>query len=187
MDKLKFILFFIIVLAALAALGFFGYWSFSTLQSGSEFVIKQKAEKLQKENEDLVKQVADLSEKLDALSQSQSKDSESIIQDSTVKIVSPTPTLTPTKLIADKNQSLINELQELINSNVLMRLKSSGTRVGTVQNFLNIYNNTSNKIDNVYGEDMKKVVLDFQKKQGLRADGEAGVGTFKEMISWLKK
>lgn len=181
MDKLNFTLFFIIILIVL---GFLGYWSFFTLPSGTEFAIGQKIDLLQKENDDLTKQVAELTEELDVLSQSQIKDPEPTIQDS-IKTASPTPT--PTKSITYKNQSLIDELQELINSNVFMRLKSSGTRVGTVQNFLNIYNNTSNRIDNFYGSDTQKAVLDFQKKQGLSADGEAGVGTFREMIDWLKK
>lgn len=181
MDKLKFILFFIIVSVIL---GFFGYWSFMTLQSGTEFAIRQKAEKLQKENEDLAKQIADLTERLDILPQPQLEDSESTIQE----INKPAPS-TPAReeSIVNKNQSLIDELQKLIDSNVLMRLKSSGTRVGTVQNFLNIYNNTSNKIDNFYGTNIQKAVLAFQKDQGLSADGEAGVGTFKKMIIWLKK
>ncbi|MBU0999326.1 peptidoglycan-binding protein [Patescibacteria group bacterium] len=68
-----------------------------------------------------------------------------------------------------------------------MKLKSRGTRVGTVQNFLNIYNNTSDKVDNDYGTSTQKAVTAFQKDQGLNADGEAGSGTFNKMISWLKK
>jgi peptidoglycan hydrolase-like protein with peptidoglycan-binding domain len=68
-----------------------------------------------------------------------------------------------------------------------MKLSSSGTRVGTVQNFLNLYNKTSNKIDNDYGASTVKSVAAFQKAQGLTADGQAGSSTFSKMISWLKK
>ena len=56
-----------------------------------------------------------------------------------------------------------------------------------MQNFLNIYNNTSNKIDNDYGANLKKTVTDFQKSEGVTADGEAGASTFNKMIDWLKK
>ncbi|MDE2031162.1 MAG: peptidoglycan-binding protein [Patescibacteria group bacterium] len=68
-----------------------------------------------------------------------------------------------------------------------MKLKSTGSRVGTVQNFLNIYNNTSSKVDNDYGASTQKAVMAFQKDQGLSADGQAGSSTFAKMISWLKK
>ncbi|PIR68691.1 hypothetical protein COU48_02755 [Candidatus Nomurabacteria bacterium CG10_big_fil_rev_8_21_14_0_10_03_31_7] len=68
-----------------------------------------------------------------------------------------------------------------------MKLKSIGTRVGTVQNFLNVYNKTSNKIDNSYGASTQKAVASFQKTQGMTADGEAGPSTFSKMIDWLKK
>ena len=68
-----------------------------------------------------------------------------------------------------------------------MKLKSKGTRVGTVQEFLNIYNNTSKKVDNDYGAGTKTDVVNFQKKEGLTADGEAGPTTFVKMIDWLKK
>ena len=68
-----------------------------------------------------------------------------------------------------------------------MKLKSTGTRVGTVQNFLNLYNKTSNKIDNDYGASTVASVALFQKAQGLTSDGQAGASTFNKMISWLEK
>ncbi|PIZ53219.1 hypothetical protein COY25_03820 [Candidatus Uhrbacteria bacterium CG_4_10_14_0_2_um_filter_41_7] len=68
-----------------------------------------------------------------------------------------------------------------------MKAKSSGTIVGVVQEFLNIYNKTSNRIDNDYGPGTQKAVTAFQKAQGITADGEAGPGTFRKMIDWLKK
>ena len=182
MDKLKFILFSIVVLTLL---GLLGYWSIVTIKSGSEFEITQKIQKFQKENEDLKKQVADLTDKLDSY-KSKIVDVVPEVKDPEIKTV-PTaskPTVVPTQ---NKNQSLINELQKLIDSNVSMKLKSSGTRVGIVQNFLNIYNNTSNKIDNDYGPSMETAIKAFQSDQGLTADGQAGPGTFKEMINWLKK
>lgn len=68
-----------------------------------------------------------------------------------------------------------------------MKEKSQGTRVGTLQAFLNIYNNTSKKVDNDFGAGTKTDVINFQKAEKLLADGEAGPGTFQKMIDWLKK
>lgn len=86
-----------------------------------------------------------------------------------------------------KYPSLINEIQKLVDSNIYMKKGSRGTRVGTVQKFLNIYNGTSSKIDNDYGPGMETVIKKFQKDQGLTSDGEAGPNTFRKMVNWLKK
>ena len=68
-----------------------------------------------------------------------------------------------------------------------MKEKSYGTRVGTIQTFLNIYNNTTKKVDNDYGAGTKTDVIKFQKAEKITADGEAGPSTFLKMIDWLKK
>ncbi|HAS80917.1 MAG: Spore cortex-lytic enzyme [Candidatus Nomurabacteria bacterium GW2011_GWE1_32_28] len=175
-DKLKFILFFIVVLVLV---GLIGYWSVITIQSGSEFKTNQKIEQLEQEKEDLEKQVEDLSDELITLQ------SQIVVEKPVEEQKEPTPE--PTESTTYKNQKLINELQKLITDNVYMKLKSSGTRVGTVQNFLNVYNKTSNKIDNSYGVSTQKAVASFQKDQGLTADGQAGSSTFTKMITWLKK
>lgn len=181
MEKLKFILLSIVVLAVL---GLLGYWSFSTIQSGSEFSSSQKIKQLQNENESLKKEVEILNKELDILKPKIDESAPSVEGD----IVPPTTEQNPPpKPIVYKYQSLINELQKLVDDNIFMKLKSVGTRVGTLQNFLNIYNKTSNKVDNDYGVTMQKAVIAFQKDQGLSADGEAGPSTFNKMIDWLKK
>ena len=68
-----------------------------------------------------------------------------------------------------------------------MKVGSKGTRVGTVQNFLNLYNKTSKRVDNDYGKTTKTDVIAFQKAVGLTQDGETGPTTYKKMIEWLKK
>ena len=68
-----------------------------------------------------------------------------------------------------------------------MKVGSKGTRVGTVQNFLNLYFKTSKKIDNDFGATMKADVIKFQKAVGLTADGQTGPTTYLKMIDWLKK
>jgi murein L,D-transpeptidase YcbB/YkuD len=184
-DKLKFALFSIIVLALVGVLG---YWAVMTIKSGSQFAATQKIGELQQQNEDLIKQVADLTQELND-SQTQVANltpvPTQIVTPPTTPIKPSTPTSTTSTTY--KNQTLINQLQQLITDNINMKLKSTGTRVGTVQNFLNLYNNASNKIDNDYGASTVKAITAFQKAQGLTADGQAGASTFNKMIGWLEK
>ncbi|HTE49067.1 MAG TPA: peptidoglycan-binding domain-containing protein [Candidatus Paceibacterota bacterium] len=170
MEKLKFALFSIVVLSLL---GLLGYWSVVTLQSGTESKASQKIAQLQKENKELNAEILKVNNELSALQAEKTE---------TVPIVKKEPAP-----IVYKYQDLIDEFQGLISSNAFLKLKSRGAQVGTLQNFLNIYNKTSNKVDNDYGESTKAAVIVFQKDQGLSADGEAGSGTFNKMIDWLKK
>jgi len=171
MEKLKFVLFSII---SLSLLGLLGYWSVVTLQSGSEYKTSQKVEQLKKENEDLKTEVKNLTDELSVL---QSK-----------PVEEPVPSVKKDSAgTASKYQNLIDELQKLKDGNVFLKLKSSGLQVGTVQKFLNIYSNTSNKVDNDYGASTVKAVAAFQKDSGLNADGQAGPSTFSKMINWLEK
>ncbi|MBI2630677.1 peptidoglycan-binding protein [Candidatus Nomurabacteria bacterium] len=68
-----------------------------------------------------------------------------------------------------------------------MKVGSKGTRVGTIQKFLNLYNKTSKPVDNDYGPGLKADVTAYQKAAGTTADGETGPATYKKMIEWLKK
>lgn len=177
---------FIIVL-----LGFGGYWAFSTMESGSTHVDTQKQKELEQKNLNLEKQVADLSRQISLL---ETAKSDQVIKDQVVlntqtpePVVTPTHTkTTPTKTTILKYQSLINELQKLVDGNIYLKLKSQSPAVGTLQKFLNIYNNTSNKVDNDYGASTVTAIKNYQKVQGLTADGASGPTTYKKMISWLK-
>ena len=176
MEKLKFILSTIIVLAVV---GLILYWSVTTIQSGSEYASNQTIKDLQQANDDLTKQVDSLTSQLGVL---QAK-----IDDTAVAEAASSQAAVATQPTTYKYQTLINELQKLINDKVYMKLGSSGTRVGTVQNFLNLYNNASTKVDNDYGAGTVNAVTAFQKAQKISADGQAGAGTFSKMIDWLKK
>lgn len=176
MENFKFILGSIIVLAVI---GLGGYWAITSMQTGNEYVNTQKIEDLEDKNEELEKEVRRLKNELSALQPEVVKEEEKPPQKEE-------PNPKPTETVY-KHQVLIDELQELIDDNIFLKLKSAGTRVGTVQNFLNLYNKTSNRVDNDYGVSTKTAVAAFQKAQGLTADGEAGPGTFKKMIEWLKK
>jgi peptidoglycan hydrolase-like protein with peptidoglycan-binding domain len=179
MEKLKFTLLSIVILAII---GLIGYWAVMSLQSGSEYLATQQIGQLKQENGDLQNEVKDLTSELSDL-----KSQTTTPTQSTTAQTPQTPTQPASQTTTYKYQSTITQLQALISANVLMKLKSQGTRVGTVQTFLNIYNNTSNKVDNDYGASTEAGVKAFQKDQGLTADGQAGAGTFQKMIDWLKK
>jgi len=182
MENFKFMLFSIFILVVL---GFGGYWAFSTMQSGSLHVDIEKQKELEAVNEDLKKEVAFLKRQVDLLQIDQEKQpvvkQEVEVKEVNNDVIAPAP-----KDTVLKNQSLINELQKLVDGNIYLKNKSQGPAVGSVQKFLNIYNNTSNRVDNDYGVSTGTAVRDFQKDQGLTVDGEIGPGTLKKMISWLK-
>lgn len=99
--------------------------------------------------------------------------------------VTPTET-TPTPTSTDDDAELIGELEDLIADKVLMKKGSRGTRVGTVQKFLNEYG-IKVGVDNDYGDTTVNAVKKFQQEQKIGADGQAGEGTYKKMIEWLEK
>ena len=176
MENLKFWISTILVFAVLVGIG---YWAVTNIQSGSEHVSTTRLKDLEKENEDLKEEIEKLTLMVEDLQpvvveEEQVEESED----------EPTEVSTPTSY---KYQTLIDKVQKLINDNVSMKLKSRGTRVGVVQEFLNVYNGTNSKIDNDYGNGTKSKVQAFQKDQGLTADGQAGPGTFRKMVEWLKK
>ena len=190
MENFKFILSSIFIITLL---GFAGYWAFSTIESGSTHVYNQKQKELEQTNTDLEKQVADLTRQISLLQiakdEQAQKDQAVLDAQASVPIVPPTPTntkTTTTKTPVLKYQSLINDLQKLVNGNIFLKLKSQSPAVGTLQKFLNIYNNTSNKVDNDYGASTVTAIKNFQKAQGLTADGASGPSTYNKMISWLK-
>lgn len=173
LEKLKFTLFAIVTLALL---GLFGYWAVTTIQTGSDHVNGQQVKKLEKENADLKAQVQAQTEQIASL---QSK-----VALQTTVTPAPDPTPTPTTY---KYQSLIDQLQKMIKNGVYLKQKSMGAYVGTVQTFLNIYNNTKSPVDNDFGLTTKNALIKFQKDVGLTSDGTAGITTFSKMIDWLKK
>lgn len=177
MENFRFTVFLILILGLVVLVG---YWGFSTIESGSSHIDNQKLKQLTEENNELKKEVSSLQSQVNSL------ESKINIQTQEGKKIIVEPIKT-TEVTALKYQSLINELEKLISGNVFMKKGSLGTRIGTVQNFLNIYNNTSSKIDNDYGPGMETKIKDFQKSQGLIADGEAGPNTFRKMVDWLKK
>lgn len=177
METLKFWFYSIL---AVIVLGGLGYFAVTGLETGSEYVNSAQIKELERENKDLKQQILALEDELAIYKPREEEQvEEEIVVPEEEEIVETSTT--------NKYASLISELQKLVDDNIYMKLKSRGTRVGTVQNFLNVYNKTNNKVDNDYGEGTKTRVIAFQKSVGLTADGEAGPSTFKKMIEWLQK
>ncbi len=91
----------------------------------------------------------------------------------------------PTSSSSEYND-LISRLEKLVTDVVVMTEGSRGTRVGTVQEFLNIYFETTNTIDNDYGPGTRERVREFQSEEGLPADGQSGPNTYNAMIKHLE-
>src|SRR3989344_3180693 len=185
MENFKFFIFSVFILILI---GFAGYWAFTTMETGSTHVDVQKQQDLEDANEELGKEVTDLKRQISLLELEivqETKKEEPAVAENNTTTPTVTPT-TPTTTTASKNQTLINELQKLTDGNIYLKLKSQGPAVGSVQKFLNLYNKTSNKVDNDYGPGTVTAVKNFQKAQGITSDGETGPNTYKKMISWLK-
>ena len=174
MDKFKFVIFSIV---ALTLVGVLAYWAIVTIQSGTEYVTEQKIKQFEEKNQQLKKEIEELKKKLEAAESKALPPAEP----------KPAAPLNETPKTVYKHQTLINELEKLAEGNIFLKLKSQGPSVGTVQRFLNVYNKTASKVDNDYGPGTVEAVKAFQKAQGLTGDGEAGPGTFRKMIEWLKK
>jgi hypothetical protein len=85
------------------------------------------------------------------------------------------------------NEELILELERLEESRIIMSSGSSGSRVGTVQEFLSIYFSDRNiTIDNDYGPTTTRLVLEFQTTELNGGDGRVGPNTLKAMVQWLE-
>lgn len=180
MENFKFTL---ITIVGLGLLSLLGYWAITSIQSGSAHVSDQKIKELEIENEALKGELAKFQS--DPSSSGNNTKVENSTKENVVNEPSAKPDVPVTPII-NTNQSLINDLQKLADAGTVLRLKSTGPAVGSVEKFFNIYNKTSNKIDNDYGASLKNAVLAFQKAQGLPVTGEIGVKTLTKMVTLLK-
>lgn len=104
-----------------------------------------------------------------------------IVDDVSYEVTDPQPE----KTLSASEKQLLTKLQGLIDDNINMKEGSRGTRVETVQKFLNIYFDTNSVTDGDYGPGTLANVKKFQAAEGLTADGQAGPNTYKKMIELL--
>jgi predicted RNase H-like nuclease (RuvC/YqgF family) len=174
MNKFKF---FIFSITTLAILGLGVYWAFVSIESGSTHVSKEKVEALENRNDELEEEIEDLKNELTLYKE---KEEQEVLEEITEEKTQ------NQEITTYKYQNLIDEIQDLINDKIVMKVGSKGTRVGTIQNFLNLYNNTTKRVDNDYGKTTKTDIANFQKKVELSQTGETGITTYQKMIDWLK-
>lgn len=169
----------------LALLGAGIYWAFTTIdnsivyeQNLNETEISSTEEESDVDTEALFDNTKNNSDNADGSVQEVASVTETVVSDNNEP--------TESNLSAEE-EALLGKLQGLIDDNIQMKKGSRGTRVGTVQKFLNIYLDKQSGVDNVYGEGTIKRVKEFQSKEGIGADGFAGPNTYKKMIEVLKK
>lgn len=173
MQNFKFI---VLSIIALIVTGLIAYWAVVTIKPGDVIVERQKQQALRDQNEELQAEIKDLKNQLAQLEDSLPKEPEA-----------PAAGKNPVSVQPSKYDNLIGDLQKLADDKVFLKEKSKGSSVGAVQAFLNIYNSTNKKVDNDYGPGTKTDVANFQKAEGLSADGQVGTNTFLKMIDWLKE
>jgi murein L,D-transpeptidase YcbB/YkuD len=88
---------------------------------------------------------------------------------------------------ASKNSGLVTELKKIIETGIIMESGSTGSRVATVQEFLDIYFSTRDvTIDSDYGPGTTRLVRDFQTAELSGGDGRVGPNTLRAMVTWLE-
>ena len=166
------------ILVALLAFG--GYYAFATLDKGITYTKEDLAVAPAESNQQEV-----LDEEASVINPQVTENLQEVSQEPTPE-PSANNTTTQTSLSAEDTKTL-GELEKLIKDNINMKQGSAGTRVGTVQKFLNRYFDKQTAIDNGYGPTTLERVRQFQKDQGLGADGLAGPATYQKMIEVMKK
>ena len=151
MNELKFQLTTFLLVAILA---FGGYWAFTTLDTGVTYTKDQTVVVLDDDPVDVIEPVVTVVD-------GEEGNQETLIED---------PVTYSADLSAEETE-LVEKLQGLIDDGINMKEGSRGTRVGTVQNFLNIYLDTQSGVDNQYGPGTLARVKEFQDAEGLEADG----------------
>lgn len=159
----------------LILLGLGGYWALTSLDSGVSYTRDQIVEDVQ------VATVPD--EQVNAVN-----NETILVVDETPSESNPESQPEPEKPTVSDHQDLIDSLQKLVDDNVSMDSGANGSRVGTVQKFLEIYfSDRTVSIDNDFGPTTKGLVKEFQQKELNGGDGRVGPNTLKAMIEYLKK
>ena len=157
-----------LLIASLATLGWFG---FRQLENGQEYITSERTETLP----EVV--IEDIPQE-NTLSDEQETGPADLVN---------LPEVQPdTSELNNEFSKLITDLENLIENQVIMKEGSQGTRVGIVQEFLNVYFDRNDRIDNAYGPGTASRVRDFQRAEGLSADGQAGPNTYRKMIETLR-
>lgn len=168
----------------LILLGLGAYWALTHLDNGVSYTSEKLVQQQDlTERNDIEDQEINLLPEVET-----GESSESSLEETES---TPSEAETPSQPSQQQNSShpeLVSALEKLISDNIYMKVGSRGTRVGTVQKYLALYFPDKNvSVDNDYGNGTRDLVREFQTKEGLDADGQAGPSTYQKMIDLLKK
>lgn len=183
--KFTFVSFFLILV--LAGVGVLGYMA---LERGDESGLKQRVAKLEAQVTSQEKALAERDRKIAQL-ETDLENTTAVPVDSEPVATSSTSTTASSSSSSSSSSSttssaLLTELRNLRSRGVVLEPGDSGAAVGTIQKFLNEYNNTSGGVDNDFGPGTRTKVEAFQNKEGLTPDGGVGPTTLARMITWLE-
>lgn len=163
----------------LILLGLGAYWALTHLDTGVSYSRDQVIEDIQEiepVNPDQVVNAVNSETVLVAEEVSTETDTDT----------NPVPDATETVAVTS-NSVLISDLQKLVDDNAAMDSGANGSRVGTVQKFLDEYfTDRVVSVDNDFGPTTKRLVKEFQQKELNGGDGRIGPNTLKAMIEYLK-
>lgn len=183
--KFTFVSFFLILV--LAGVGVLGYMA---LERGDESGLKQRVAKLEAQISSQEKALVERDRKI---AQLETDLENTVPATTTAEPVTTTSSTTATSSSTTSSSSssndsaLLTELKSLRSRGVILEPGDSGAAVGSIQKFLNEYNNTSGGVDNDFGPGTRSKVEAFQNKEGLTPDGGVGPTTLGRMITWLEK
>tara|TARA_B100001179_G_C18545948_1_gene383814 strand:- start:98 stop:637 length:540 start_codon:yes stop_codon:yes gene_type:complete len=166
----------------LALLGFGAYWALTHLDNGISYSRDQ-----------IVERDTTPSTPIESPIINTIPDDEEIVEnpDTSTTTVDEEETQTPSQssgTLTATEKELVSALERLISDQIYMKVGSRGTRVGTVQKFLDYYfPDKTVSTDNDYGPGTKTLVEQFQAAEGLTADGQAGPNTYQKMIDVIKE
>lgn len=180
MENLKFTVTSSIMVLVIAAIGFLAYMA---LEKGDESGLKQQVRELKEQLVEKDEKVTELERQIASLSVDLEGQKEIVAEQETVVATKVETKPEPT---TSSDSDLLTALKSLKSKGVVLEPGNSGSSVGTVQKFLNVYNNTSGGVDNDFGPGTRNKVESFQSKEKLTPDGGVGSGTLSAMIKWLE-
>lgn len=184
MENLKFTITSIIMVLVIAAIGFLAYMA---LEKGDESGLKQQVRELKNELAEKDETITDLERQIASLSVDLEGQQEIVAEQEQAAEEVKEETPATTEPSSSEHADLLAALQSLKSKGVVLEPGDSGSSVGTIQKFLNVYNNTSGGVDNDFGPGTRKKVETFQTNEGIGVDGGVGPGTLSTMIKWLSE
>ena len=166
----------------LVLLGFGAYWAFTNIDDGITYSRDETVTVM--DNDQLPDEIVNVIENENIVSAGSEVIVDESNQNALIGIDSSEEE--PSESLDTLNEEIILEIQELEEENIILSSGSSGSRVGVVQRFLDIYFSDRNiTIDNDYGPTTTRLVREFQVSELGGGDGRVGPNTLNAMLEWL--